>query len=61
MKELIAISSDVMRLKGIGEEWLMSKDGSLIIARFYDGNLSKNNPIDPNEPTIDAVYEVQTG
>lgn len=33
------ISSNIFDLVGEGEEWLMSKDGSRIVAKFYDGKI----------------------
>jgi hypothetical protein len=47
----IALSDNVLLLPEEGEAWLLDKQGNPI-AKFYDGNLVKDNEGGNNEKTI---------
>jgi hypothetical protein len=50
-KEVLIISENIYDLKGVGEEWLISKNGGHVIARFLDGNIYTEQTID-NDATL---------
>ena len=38
---MIRISNNIQELTGEGEEWLLSTDESVVLAKFIDGNIGE--------------------
>ena len=51
-KKFTTISSNIQELKGVGHEWLVDKQGNVIVL-FYDGDIVRKNFIsNSNEDTV---------
>jgi hypothetical protein len=52
MSDTIRMSNNLNDLTGSGTEYLLSKDGTEIIAKFIGGNLAGAAPVGNNENTV---------